>query len=96
MFAGGNKRADGMGAEQCNARGMLASSQDGVREFAIDCNARAGKLGRGADRRRQDVGIHVGYRSSDPARAQAFSATHYNFAITVEGSFRRALLAAAR
>lgn len=96
MFAGGNKRADGMGAEQCSARGMLASSQDGVREFAIDCSGAPGSSGAALTAGHKVIGIHVGYRSTDPARAQAFSSTHYNFAITVEGSFRRALLAAAR
>ena len=96
MIAGGNKRADAMGAERCNARGMLAASPDGVREFAIDCSAAAGSSGAALTSGRNIVGIYVGYRSSDPSRAQAFSVTHYNFAITLEGPFRRALLAAAR
>ncbi len=96
MVAGGNKRADGMGAEQCNARGILASSQDGVREFAIDCSGAPGSSGAALTSGGMIVGIHVGYRSTNPTQAQAFSKTHYNFAITVEGSFRRALLAAAR
>ena len=96
MVGGGNKRADRMGAEQCNARGMLASSQDGVREFAIDCSGAPGSSGAALTSGGKIVGIHVGYRSADPTGAHAFSKTHYNFAITVEGSFRRALLAAAR
>ena len=95
MFAGGNKRADQMGAEQCNARGMLTASPQGVREFAIDCNAAPGSSGAALTAGHQIVGIYVGYRSTDPARAQAFSSTHYNFAITVEGPFRNALRAAA-
>jgi len=95
MYAGGNKRADRMGAEQCRARGTLATSPEGVREFAIDCNAAPGSSGAALTRGHKVVGIYVGYRSTDPARAQAFSATHYNFAITVEGPFRRAVLAAA-
>jgi hypothetical protein len=95
MYAGGNKRADRMGAEQCKARGMLATSPEGVREFAIDCNAAPGSSGAALTVGHKVVGIYVGYRSIDPARAQAFSATHYNFAITVEGPFRRAVLAAA-
>jgi hypothetical protein len=94
MVAAGNKRADGMGAESCKARGMLSASWEGVREFAIDCNAAPGSSGAALTAGRNIVGIYVGYRSSDPARAQAYSATHYNFAITVEGPFRRALLAA--
>ena len=95
MVAGGNKRADQMGAEQCNAREMLAASPEGVREFAVDCNAAPGSSGAALTTGRSILGIYVGYRSTDPARAQAFSATHYNFAITVEGPFRRAVLAAA-
>ena len=95
MVAGGNKRADRMGAERCNARSMLATSPEGVREFAIDCNAAAGSSGAALTAGGKIVGIYVGYRSNDPSRAQAFSATHYNFAITVEGPFRRAVLAAA-
>jgi hypothetical protein len=95
MFAGGNKRAEQMGAEQCNARGMLAASPQGVREFAIDCNAAPGSSGAALTAGHQIVGIYLGYRSTDPERAQAFSSTHYNFAITVEGPFRHAVLAAA-
>jgi len=94
MVAAGNKRADRMGAESCKARGMLSASWEGVREFAIDCNAARGSSGAALTAGHNIVGIYVGYRSSDPSRAQAFSATHYNFAITVEGPFRRALLAA--
>ncbi len=95
MVAGGNKRADRMGTERCNARGMLGTSARGVREFAIDCNAAPGSSGAALTAGQNIVGIYVGYRSTDPVRAQAFSAAHYNFAITVEGSFRRAVLAAA-
>jgi hypothetical protein len=96
MVAGGNTRADAMGAERCAARGVLAASPEGIREFAIDCSAAAGSSGAAVTARHNVVGIYVGYRSTDPARARAFSSTHYNFAITLEGPFRRALLAAAR
>lgn len=64
-------------------------------ESAIDCNAAPGSSGAALTTGHNIVGIYLGYRSSDPARAQPFSATHYNFAITVEGPLRRALLAAA-
>jgi hypothetical protein len=40
------------------------------------------------------VAIFVGFRSTDASRAQPFSDSHYNFAITIEGPFRRALLEA--
>ena len=96
MVAGGNKSADRMGAEQCHARGMLAASAHGVREFAIDCNAAPGSSGAALTVGHKIVGIYLGYRSADPTRAQAFSATHYNFAITVDGPFRLAVLGAAR
>ena len=95
MVAGGNKDADQMGAEQCSARGTLTASPDGVRELAIDCTAAPGSSGAALTAGHRIVGIYVGYRSTDPTRAQAFSATHYNFAITVEGPFRRAVLTAA-
>ena len=95
MVAAGNKRPDRMGVEKCKSRGMLTATWEGVREFAIDCNAAPGSSGAALTSGNNIVGIHVGYRSSDPSRPQAFSATHYNFAITVEGPFRRALLAAA-
>ena len=96
MIAGGNKRSDAIGAENCRARGILSTSPEGVREFAIDCSAAPGSSGAALTAGHNVVGIYVGYRSSDPARAQAFSATHYNFAITLEGAFRRALQAALR
>ena len=94
--AGGNSSTDAIGAENCNARGILATSPEGVREFAIDCSAAPGSSGAALTAGHNVVGIYEGYRSSDPMRAQAFSSTHYNFAITLEGSFRRALLAATR
>jgi hypothetical protein len=96
MVAGGNRRPDAMGAERCNTRGVIASAPEGVREFAIDCNAAPGSSGAAVTAGHRIVGIYVGYRSVDPGRAQAFSSTHYNFAITLEGPFRRALLATAR
>jgi len=96
MCAGGNGRADRMGLEHCAARRTIRTSPDGIREIAIDCSAAPGSSGAAllSDQHRM-VGIYVGYRSTDPDKAQPFSMTHYNFAITVDGPFRRALLAAA-
>ena len=37
------------------------------------------------------MAIFVGYRSVAPDQALPFSPTHYNFAVTVEGAFRRAV-----
>jgi hypothetical protein len=95
MCAGGNGRADRMGIEHCGARRMIGTSRDGIREIAIDCSAAPGASGAAllSDRHRM-VAIHVGYRSTNPDKAQPFSMTHYNFAITIDGRFRRALLAA--
>jgi len=95
MCAGGNGRADRMGLEHCAARRVIGTS-DGIREIAIDCSAAPGASG-GAllDAGYRVFAIYVGYRSASPDKPQPFSTTHYNFAITVDGPFRRALLAAA-
>lgn len=96
MCAGGNGDYAAMGTEHCSARKVIGVAPDGIRELAIDCNAGPGSSGAaliGAENK--IVGIYVGYRSAHPDRPLAFSAIHYNFAITVEGPFRRALLALA-
>jgi len=94
MCAGGNKAFAAMGMERCNARKVIGKAADGIREIAIDCNAGPGSSGAALLSGKKVLGIYVGYRSKHPERAQAFSDTHYNFAITVEGPFKRALLAA--
>jgi hypothetical protein len=96
MCAGGNRASAAIGMEKCSTRRVIGQASDGIRELAIDCNAGPGSSGAALIAGDKVVGIYVGYRSSDPSRAQAFSDTHYNFAITVEGPFRRALLAAAQ
>jgi hypothetical protein len=96
MCAGGNGRDDRMGAESCMAHRVVRSSPEGIREVAIDCNAEPGSSGAAVlDNANHIVGIHVGFRSTNPGLPQPFSDTHYNFAITVDGPFRRALLSAA-
>jgi V8-like Glu-specific endopeptidase len=95
MCAGGNRAHTAMGTEACSTRRVIGAANDGIREIAIDCNAGPGSSGAALVSHNKVVGIYVGYRSSDPKRAQAFSDSHYNFAITVDGPFRRALLAAA-
>jgi hypothetical protein len=95
MCAGGNGNPDAMATERCAVRRWLATAPDGIREFAIDCSAAPGSSG-GALIVGQDVaGIYVGFRSASPQQAQTFSDTHYNFAITVDGPFRRAVHAIA-
>ena len=95
MCAGGNRAHTAMGTEACSTRRVIGAASDGIRELAIDCNAGPGSSGAALVSHNNVVGIYVGYRSSDPGKAQAFSDSHYNFAITVEGPFRRALFAAA-
>lgn len=96
MCAGGNQAHGAMGTEQCSTRRVIGAASDGIRELAIDCTAGPGSSGAALIAGNKVVGIYVGYRSSDPAKAQAFSANHYNFAITVDGPFRRALFSAAK
>ncbi|MEX0591730.1 MAG: hypothetical protein WD207_11665 [Xanthobacteraceae bacterium] len=96
MCAGGNRSGAAIGLEKCSTRRVIGAASDGIRELAIDCNAGPGSSGAALIAGDKVVAIYVGYRSSDPGKAQAFSDTHYNFAITVEGPFRRALLTAAQ
>jgi trypsin-like peptidase len=95
MCAGGNGRPDAMATERCSLRRVLATAPDGIREFAIDCSAAPGSSGGALIVGQDVVAIYVGFRSASPQQAQAFSDTHYNFAITVDGPFRRALHALA-
>jgi V8-like Glu-specific endopeptidase len=95
MCAGGNKAHTAMGTEHCSTRRVIGAASDGIREIAIDCNAGPGSSGAALVAERKVVGIYVGYRSSDPGKARAYSEQHYNFAITIDGPFRRELLAAA-
>jgi hypothetical protein len=96
LYASGHGRANGLGASRCRARHVIGTSAEGVREIAIDCNAAPGASGAALlDAGLRAWAIYVGYRSANPDQAQPFSRTHYNFAITIEGPFRGALLAAA-
>ena len=48
------------------------------------------------DRDYSQIGaILVGWRSNHPFSAVPFARTHYNFAVTMEGDFRKAVLALA-
>jgi hypothetical protein len=95
MCAGGNRSGATIGMENCSTRRVIGTAEDGIRELAIDCNAGPGSSGAALLAGDKVVGIYVGYRSIDPSKAREFSDVHYNFAITLEGPFRRALLAAA-
>jgi hypothetical protein len=92
MCGGGHGTATRIAAESCAVRAVGASA-DGTRELRIDCNAGPGTSG--AAMVTEDhtmLGIYVGYRSTAPDKAQPFSDRHYNFGITIEGPFRRAVL----
>ncbi len=95
MCAGGNRSDAAIGVEKCSIRRVIGMAGDGIQEFAIDCNAGPGSSGAALVSGNRILGIYVGYRSEAPQKAQAFSKRHYNFAISVSGPFRRALLAAA-
>lgn len=91
-------RADGSAAfsiEDCTAH-AVTNTASGMRELAVDCSGESGTSGAAflsADGR--FAGIYVGFRSRAPERAAPFSPEHYNFGVTAEGDFRRALIAAA-
>ena len=79
--------------QDCALREMLAQGSEGTREFSFDCDAGIGASGAALldpDGQRLDA-IFVGYRSAKPDLAAPFSPQHYNFAVTVEGAFRRAV-----
>ena len=90
------QRSD-LAMQQCALHQTLESAPDGAREIAFDCDAGKGASG-GALLDAQGKGlvaIFAGFHSANPNQAAPFSAEHYNFAVTVEGAFRRAILAAA-
>jgi len=96
MFGGGNGPAGRLGIEQCSTRRVTATAPEGIRELAFDCSADHGGSGAALlNGNGEMIGIFVGYRSVNAAASMPFSDIHYNFAITVEGPFRRALLKAA-
>ena len=83
-----------MSFEECRLRAQTAQAKNGSREFAFDCNTGDGASGGavllGDDRRRLGA-ILVGWRSDNPTQPKPFSSAHYNFVVSVEGQFRRAL-----
>jgi hypothetical protein len=83
----------GASVQSCRLRDGLEDGAEGTREFAFDCAAGMGASGSGLldGEGRALLAIFVGFRSVAPDRALPFSATHYNFAVTVEGAFRRAV-----
>ena len=90
--------AKALSLQQCLMHDQLSEAEEGTREFAFDCDTGDGASG-GAlmlDADMANVGaILVGWRSNKPFKAVPFSRTHYNFAVTMEGAFRKAVYAAA-
>jgi hypothetical protein len=85
--------------EDCQLRSQTDQIRSGPREFAFDCNTGDGASGGavllGDDHTRLGA-ILVGWRSDDPSRISSFSSTNYNFVVSVEGAFRRAITDAAQ
>lgn len=80
--------------QDCRLRETLNEGAEGVREVSFDCAASPGASG-GALLDPETAGllaIFVGSRSIHSAGRFAFSPDNYNFAVTVEGAFRRAVL----
>ncbi len=82
-----------MSLQDCRLRAGLGDGAEGTREFSFDCAANVGASGSGLfdGDGKGLLAIFVGYRSVDPDHPLPFSATHYNFAVTIEGAFRRAV-----
>jgi hypothetical protein len=88
-----------MSMEACRLHDQLSVGQEGTREFSVDCETGVGASGGAVlmgDDQMQLGAILVGWRSNKPYRAVPFSPTHYNFAISIEGAFRTAVLDAAK
>jgi hypothetical protein len=86
-----------MSMENCRLHDVLSSGAEGTREIAFDCDAGVGASG-GALLNASGgrlLAVFVGYRSIAPDRTMPFSMQHYNFAVTIEGAFRRAVETAA-
>ncbi|HEV3043010.1 MAG TPA: trypsin-like peptidase domain-containing protein [Roseiarcus sp.] len=81
-----------MSMEDCRLHDLLSAGAEGTREFSFDCGAGIGASG-GAllTPNGRLVGVFVGYRSIAPDQALPFSPQHYNFAVSVDGAFRKAV-----
>jgi hypothetical protein len=84
--------------EKCALHDQLSVGAEGTREFSFDCETGDGASG-GALVMAPDkpaIGaILVGWRSNKPFHTAPFSKFHYNFAVTIEGAFKKAVVAAA-
>ncbi len=88
-----------MSMEKCALHDQLSAGEEGTREFSFDCETGDGGSG-GAlivgEKGDPLVGaILVGWRSNNPSHLAPFSPGHYNFAVTIEGAFKKAVVASA-
>ena len=84
--------------QDCMLHKRISVGEEGTREFSFDCDTGDGASGGAVmfDRDYSRIGaILVGWRSNQPFKAIPFSPTHYNFAVTMEGAFRRAVFSMA-
>ena len=82
-----------MSVEDCRIRDGLETGSEGTREFSFDCAAGLGASGSAlldASGSRL-LAVFVGFRSIAPEKRLPFSPLNYNFAVTIEGAFRRAI-----
>jgi hypothetical protein len=81
--------------EDCTAHAVTNAAAE-MRELALDCTGESGTSGAAFfSFDGSFAGIYVGFRSRAPEQPAPFSNEHYNFGVTAEGEFRRALIAAA-
>lgn len=83
--------------ETCRLRQGLDLGVEGTREFAFDCAAGLGASGSALLEPSGDrlLAIFVGFHTAAPYGRTPFAPDNYNFAVTVEGAFRRAVIEAA-
>jgi hypothetical protein len=84
--------------ERCMLHDQLTLGPEGTREFSFDCETGDGASGGAVvteDPTPTIGAILVGWRSNKPFRSAPFSQTHYNFVVTIEGAFKKAVAAAA-
>lgn len=85
--------------EKCRLHDQLNVGEEGTREFSFDCETGDGASGGavvvGGGKQPAVGAVLVGWRSNRPFHTAPFSRSHYNFAVTIEGAFRKAVVSAA-
>jgi hypothetical protein len=81
-----------MSMEDCKLHDLLSTGAEGTREFSFDCDAGVGASGGAVlTPGGRLIGVFVGYRSVAPDQVLPFSTQHYNFAVSLDGAFRKAV-----